>query len=181
MSSWAVGVAYARMLNLHERHGEVLKIATLSDFCGTRWQVNSVMIPTPGGRAYLLPVGHVMRLYRKHSGRNAVTVRECPDALDITASRSGDRLFLHVVNTRREEEVAVQLAVEGFTIESGRCFEIAADPEVEVLQNCPEVLGVEEKVVAQSGLWTFPAASVSAIELVLSPELNSSSPPKSSF
>jgi hypothetical protein len=33
-----------------------LKIATLADFCGTRWQVNAVMIPTPGGKSYMMPV-----------------------------------------------------------------------------------------------------------------------------
>ncbi|HLA40266.1 MAG TPA: alpha-L-arabinofuranosidase, partial [Candidatus Glassbacteria bacterium] len=38
LSTWAAGVANARLLNVHERHGDVLKIATLADFCGTRWQ-----------------------------------------------------------------------------------------------------------------------------------------------
>ena len=42
-------VANARLLNVHERHGDKLKIATLADFCGTRWQVNAIMIPVPGG------------------------------------------------------------------------------------------------------------------------------------
>lgn len=166
LSSWAAGVAYARMLNLHERHGDVLKIATLSDFCGTRWQVNSVMIPTPGGRAYLLPVAHVMRLYRSHSGERAVTVRDCPGELDVTASRTGERIFLHVVNTRRTQAVTVRLTVAGFAVRAGRCFEIAADPAVEVLQSCPEVLQTQEKPWHEND-WTFPAASVSAIELEL--------------
>src|SRR4030042_3272360 len=35
LSSWAAGVSYARMMNLHERNGDILKIATLADFCGT--------------------------------------------------------------------------------------------------------------------------------------------------
>ena len=37
----------ARLLNVHTRHGDVLKIATAADFCGNRWQVNAIMIPTP--------------------------------------------------------------------------------------------------------------------------------------
>lgn len=168
MSSWAVGVAYARMLNVHERQGDLLKIATLSDFCGTRWQVNSVIIPTPSGRSYLLPVGHVMRLYRKHGGQHATTVLACPGGLDITASRTSDRLFLHVVNTRREQAVGARIEVQGFSIRAARCFEIAADPEVEVLQSCPDVLQTEEKPL-HGDLWTFPPASVSALEIELEP------------
>jgi hypothetical protein len=35
LSSWAAGVANARLLNVHERNGDILKIATLADFCGT--------------------------------------------------------------------------------------------------------------------------------------------------
>ena len=45
VASWAAGVSYARILNNHERHGDVLKIANLADYCGTRWQTNAVMIP----------------------------------------------------------------------------------------------------------------------------------------
>ena len=51
ISTWATGVAYARILNNHQRHGDLLKIATAADFCGTRWQVNAVMIPVPKNRA----------------------------------------------------------------------------------------------------------------------------------
>jgi alpha-N-arabinofuranosidase len=36
LSTWAAGVANARTLNVHQRNGDLLKIATLADFCGTR-------------------------------------------------------------------------------------------------------------------------------------------------
>lgn len=35
LSSCAAGVSYARIMNSHERNGDVLKIATMADFCGT--------------------------------------------------------------------------------------------------------------------------------------------------
>lgn len=165
MATWATGAAYARMLHVHQRHGDRLKIATLSDFCGTRWQVNSLMIPTPGGKSYLLPVGQVMRLYRNHGGERAVAIRDFPADLDVVASRTGDRVFLHVVNTRRDRAVTTRIAIEGFEIARGRCFEIAADPGVEVLQNAPDAVKIEEKTLTRGALWTFPAASVSALEL----------------
>ena len=145
LSTWAAGVANARLLNVHERHGDVLKIATLADFCGTRWQVNAIMIPVPGGKSYLMPVARVMALYRHHTGEQAVDVTKAPDGLDVTASRTGDRVFLHVVNTNRDRSVTTRLAVEGMSIRSGQVFELAADPEFEVI----ETQAREIKPVAQ--------------------------------
>ena len=169
MASWAVGVSYARMLNLHERHGDLLQIATLSDFCGTRWQVNSVIMPTPSGRSFLLPVAHVMRLYRKHSGTHALQVEGASADLDVTASRTDNRIFLHVVNTSRDHTITAPLEIEGQSIKSGRVWEIAADPETEILQSCPNIVqAIEKQLIASvAGTWTFPPASVSAVELLL--------------
>ncbi|HUT89005.1 MAG TPA: alpha-L-arabinofuranosidase C-terminal domain-containing protein [Thermoguttaceae bacterium] len=165
LSTWAAGVANARLLNVHERHGERLKIATLADFCGTRWQVNAVMIPVPRGKAFLMPVAMVMCLYRHHTGEQAVGVSHVPDGLDVTASRTGDRVYLHVVNTSRDRSAAAQLAVDGMTITSGRVFEMAGDPEYEVIQTRPnEIVAVEKKLPADAR-WAFPPASVSAVEL----------------
>ena len=112
LSTWAAGVANARLLNVHERHGDLLKIATLADFCGTRWQVNAIMIPVPRGRSFMMPVALVMSLYRHHVGDQAVAVSQQPDGLDVTASRTGNRIYLHVVNTRRDRSVASRLQIE---------------------------------------------------------------------
>jgi alpha-L-arabinofuranosidase len=169
-STWATGVAYARILNNHQRHGDLLKIATAADFCGTRWQNNAVIIPVPRnlGRAYLQPVARVMRLYRHHIGSHAVTVNRTPDGLDIAASRSGDMLYLHVVNTHRTRTVKASFQVEGRKIQSGRVFEIADDPMVEVSYlNSADVMRVVEKTFGNAAAWEFPAASVSVVELKL--------------
>jgi alpha-L-arabinofuranosidase len=168
LSSWAAGVANARILNVHERNGDVLKIATLADFCGTRWQVNAIMIPTPRGQSYMMPVARVMSLYRRHTGDRALAVTGSPDDLDVTASRRADQVTLHVINTNRTHSVTTQLEVGGVEIQSGAVYEIAADPEFEVLQTCAGVLEPAEKALPSDGLWTFPAASVSAVELTVS-------------
>jgi len=173
LSTWAAGVANARILNVHERNGDRVKIATLADFCGTRWLVNAVMIVTPQGAArpgrqtYLMPVAHVMRLYRHHSGEQAVGVDGMPVGLDVTASRTGDRLFLHVVNTRRTASVRAQLAVDGYEIQSGSAYEIATDPTFEIMETCATVLDPVKKEIPAGGQWTFPPASVTAVELDL--------------
>lgn len=164
LSTWAAGVAYARLANVNERHGDRLKIATLADFCGTRWQVNAVMIPVPGGKSFMMPVARVMCLYRHHTGENAIQVTSSPDALDVTASLTGDRVYLHVVNTERTHSVDATLNVAGKKVTSGRVFTLATDPEFEVFEHRDDVLEPIEKPLPASSRWTFPAASVSAVE-----------------
>ena len=114
-----------------------------------------------------MPVAQVMRLYRHHSGEQAVDVGETPAGLDVTASRTGDRLFLHVVNTRRTASVRAQLVVDGREVQSGLGYEIATDPTFEVMETCATVLDPVKKEIPASGEWIFPPASVSALELDL--------------
>lgn len=173
LSTWAAGVSYARILNNHQRHGDLLEIATAADFCGTRWQNNAVMIPVPkgSGRAYLQPVARVMQLYRHHKGTHAVTVGQIPEGLDVVASRSGDTVFLHIANTLRAKSITAALRISGSTIRQGRVFEIAEDPTVELSYlNSGGVMKTVEKPLSASAVWEFPAASVSAIELAIEPE-----------
>jgi hypothetical protein len=168
LSTWAAGVSYARILNNHQRHGDVLKIATAADFCGTRWQNNAVMIPVPKGsnRAYLQPVARVMQLYRHHIGSHAVRADRIPDGLDVVASRRGNTLFLHVANTHRGTPVTTTFKVAGHPIKSGRVFEIADDPTIELSYlNSADVMKTVEKPIGAVDTWEFPAASVSAVEL----------------
>jgi alpha-L-arabinofuranosidase len=168
LSSWAAGVSYARFLNLHERHGDVLKIANLGDFCGTRWQTNAVMLPTPSGRAFAMPVAKVMALYGKHSGQRFLRVTDAPPDLDITASRTGDTVFLHVINTNRTQSRAAKLAVAGMSVGQGTAFTIAAEPEFEIMAEMRDPMRVREAKLAAPAAVSFPAASVTAVELAVS-------------
>jgi alpha-L-arabinofuranosidase len=169
LSTWAAGVANARILNVHERNGDILKIATLADFCGTRWQNNAVMIPVPAGRPYLMPVALVMGLYRKHSGTEGIQVTATPDGLDVAASRTADRIFLHVVNTQRTRSVKSTFQVPGGKIAAGRVYWFDLDPQFEIFEYRPESALPREKKLDADLAWTFPAASVSAVELTLAP------------
>ena len=167
-ASWAMGVAYARIFNLYQRNGDVLKIATLADFCGTRWMNNAVMLPVPGEQgAYMLPVALVMQLFRHHTGASAARVKAAPPVLDVTASVTGGCVWLHVANTCRTDAVRARLSVEGMKIVSGRVFEISPGAEAEVYRdNAADFAPIEKKLPARVA-WTFPAASVSVVELKL--------------
>lgn len=165
LSTWAAGVANARLLNVHERHGDALKIATLADFCGTRWQVNALMIPVPGGRSYLMPVGLVMALYRHHTGQRSCRVVHTPADLDVTASRTGRTLFLHVVNTSRTRTITVTIDPGPVKLRGGRAFTLVGQPDAEIIETDPDVVQLVEESVTDNGTWTFRPASVSALEL----------------
>jgi hypothetical protein len=165
LSSWAAGVSYARSLNLHERHGDVLKIANIADFCGTRWQTNAVMLPVPSGKAFAMPVAKVMALYRKHSGSHFVGVSDIPADLDITASRTGNTIHLHVINTSRTRAREMNVSIAGLTIRAAKAFTIAADPEFEILSANRDPMKVRESAVAAGGPISFAPASVTALEV----------------
>ena len=166
-SAWATGVAYARILNLHERHGDKLKIATAADFCGNRWQNNAVMIPTPNhsGPAFLMPVARVMSLYRRYSGKDFVSVTGQPAGLDITSSRSDEKIYLHVVNINRDKSVHAKLSLAGLNALSGQALQISVPPEQEITQFNPDLLNPKQLDFQVDQAWDFPAASVTAIEL----------------
>ncbi len=163
--TWAAGVANARVLNVHERNGDLLKIATLADFFGTRWTNNALMIPVPKGRPYMLPVGRVMSLFGRHTGQAELAVTHSPAGLDVTASRSGGRIYIHAVNTQRTMPVRARIAVAGMEMMGGRAFQIAADPMTEIDPTTDEQFAPAVHNLPSDGAWEFPAASVTAVEL----------------
>ncbi len=167
LTEWLSAVYHARSMNIYQRHGAKVKIATAADFCGTRWTVNAVMMQTPKGASYLLPAGVVMRLFKRHNGTHGVAVRNSPAALDIAASRAGNRVWLHVANLDFRNAVETGLAVEGLKIAAGRVFEIApGDPREYASQDQPDVFKPRERALAGPEFrWRFPARSVSAVEL----------------
>jgi alpha-L-arabinofuranosidase len=169
LATWAAGVAHARILHVHERHGDVLKIATLADFCGTRWMNNAVMIPTPRGNtpSYLMPVGRVMALYRHHSGDRALDVVSAPAELDVTASRTGNTVFVHVVNTDQTRATPVTLEVADHTILSGELWEITDDPRREIDHSNPDLFTPIHRPLTEPDGWVCPPASVSALEIAI--------------
>ncbi|UCE43361.1 MAG: twin-arginine translocation signal domain-containing protein [Candidatus Aminicenantes bacterium] len=171
LTEWLSAVYHARTMNTYLRHGDRVKICTGADFCGTRWTVNTVMMPVPRGKSFLLPIGSIMRLFKRNIGRSGITIGSCPTGLDIAASRSEDKIFLHVLNMNYNDSVQASFSVDGATITGGKVHEIAPEsPRSYVNQNRPDVFDPEVKNL-QPGRpkeWTFPATSVSVVELDIS-------------
>jgi alpha-N-arabinofuranosidase len=170
LTEWLSAGYHARTLNTYLRHGDRIRICTGADFCGTRWTVNAVIMPVPRGRSYLLPVGSIMKLYKKRLGSHGIRVLSAPEGLDVAASRRENVVYLHVLNMNYNESVKTTFAVSGVTAARGRVYEIAPEhPRVYVNQNRPDVFKpVEKELMGKDALeWIFPATSVSAVELEL--------------
>ncbi len=172
LTEWLTGAYHARVLNLYQRQGRLVKIATAADFNGTRWTTNALLHQVPAGASYLLPVGAVMRLFKRHNGQHGVAVKSAPPSLDIAASRTGDKVFLHVANLNYAGSVPASFAVESGAITGGRIYEIAPEnPRQESSPLNPTAFTPVPHALPQgsAATWRFPARSVSAVELDCAP------------
>ncbi|MFB3829327.1 MAG: alpha-L-arabinofuranosidase [Bryobacteraceae bacterium] len=163
---WLCGVYQARVFNTYQRNGDLIRISTNADFEGTRWASNAVMIS--GGQVYMMPVASVMRLFKRVNGEQGVAVKSCPADLDIAASRTGEKVYLHVANMNYHRPVEASFAVSGMAVTGGRVFEIAPEDPLEcVYEGAPGVFAPVEKALPAAAVpkWSFPPRSVSAVEL----------------
>ena len=117
----------------------------------------------------MMPVAHVLGLFRRHTGHRALDLTAVPSGLDVTASRRRRRVFLHIVNTHRTQSVKALISVAGMRIQSGRVFTMATDPMFEVMGQSPDALTPVEKSLPRDRCWRFPPASVSAVDLNVVP------------
>lgn len=174
LSEWLSAVYHARSLNIYQRHGARVRIATAADFQGNRWTVNCVMSQTPRGVSYLMPVGSVARLFRRYNGSQGVYVRHTPSGLDIAASRTGNKLYLHIANLEYRRSVEASFAVAGMMVTGGVVHSIApSDLREYVNQDQPDVFRPRDHTLpaGPGQRWRFPAGSVSAVELDCLPQI----------
>lgn len=171
LSSWGAGVSYARCLNVIMRNSDILDVATMADFFGNVWQVNAVMIPAPFryGKAYLQPVGAVMRLFRLYQGQYALDITG-GDHLDTVASMTGDTVYVHAANIDRTASETFTLDLGGREIESIEMSYIAEDPTTEITQVNGEVFDPVTVELNKNAPITLPPASVAGIAIRLVPE-----------
>jgi alpha-L-arabinofuranosidase len=166
LRTWAAGVSYARILNNHQRHGDVLKIATAADFCGTRWTVNAIMLGTHPKRTFLMPVAIVMRQYRQYLGEHALTVQHAPAEIDAVASLTGHTVYLNLVNTQRNHSINIRLRIPRRQILGGKGSTVTDDPTTEISSmNCQEVMQSRDFEVAIDRPLKLAPASVTSLKM----------------
>ena len=170
LRSWLSVAYHARALNSYLRNGDIVKIATAADFNGARWTVNAVMMPEPRGNSFLLPVGHLMKWFNREKGSHGLSLGQSPGDLDISASRTGNTIYLHVLNKRFDQSVVSDIVIPGVKITGGTVFEMAPqDRMIHIDQTVPDLFHPVEKQITSGDRWTFPAASVSIVRLTVEP------------
>lgn len=166
LAEWLTAAYHARSLNIYQRHGALVKIATAADFQGNRWTVNAVTLQTPRGLTYLMPVGSIMRLFGRFNGKQGVAVAKAPGGLDVAASRDGDRIYLHVANLNYRSPVRTMFGVKGRTVTGGRVISIAPEDLREYVGlDQPDVFVPVEKALDGGLSWSFPPGAVAVVEL----------------
>jgi alpha-L-arabinofuranosidase len=168
LTEWLTGVYHARAMNLYQRHGARVKIATTADFNGNRWTTNAVIHQTPSGVSYLLPAGAIARLFKRHNGTHGIDLKSAPNDLDIAASRTGNTVFLHVANMNYTGAIKASFAVDGMQVTGGRVLEISPqNPRQEISPLNPDVFkpAVNSLQNGDRISYRFPARSVSVVEL----------------
>ena len=165
LSTWGAGVSYARCLNTIHRNSDIIDIATMADFFGNVWQVNAILIAGRKNKmfAYFQPVATVMHLFGKYQGKEAIDV-QCP-GVDATASRTGNKVYLHLVNTDMHSAKALTLSLDA-PIASVKMYGVAEDILTEITPCNPDVFAVKEMPVNGACL-TLPKAAVAVVEITL--------------
>ncbi len=167
LSSWAVGVAYARCLNTIMRHSDVLDIATMADFFGNVWQVNAIIIPGAlkwqRFKPYLQPIGSVMALFKKHQGEFALDVSYSGN-VDAVASVTDNKIFIHVVNTNMNYAEKISLNIGDKKFKNGKMYYISENPTTEITMLNPDVFAVKSKEIDGLNV-NLPPATVAVIEI----------------
>ncbi|MBN1185397.1 MAG: hypothetical protein JXB49_24140 [Bacteroidales bacterium] len=168
LQSWLSAAYHARTLNTYLRNADRVSICTGADFFGTRWTVNAVKLPVPKGESYLLPIGTIMKLYKKHGGDKGVVVTESPAELDVAATRKGDKIFLHILNTHFSNPVKINVQIDGYSISSASAHEIAPSNKMAYVDDTRhDTFKPVDKKIADTSELTIQPASVNVIELQL--------------
>ncbi len=167
---WLMGVYHARVMNLYQRHGARVKIATIADFNGTRWTNCAVIHQVPGNISYLTPAGAVARLFKPAPGEQGVQVLSAPGNLDVAASRVGNKIRLRIANMNYQASTESSFGVRGMAITPGRAWEIAPEnPRQDVNPLNPKAFTPRPVDLSPQLRHRFPARSVTLVELDGSP------------
>lgn len=166
LREWIAGLYHARVMALFERHADLIDVSTLADFAGTAWTVNAVMLGSPREQPYLLPVGHIMRLFKRISGTHVAGATSSTAAVEVSASRSNGKVFIHVVNTDIENDTTIDIDVGG-AASLVTCHRINPSLDTGIDSTGLDVFNVAQS--RESGLvgLKLPKASVSAYEIAL--------------
>jgi alpha-L-arabinofuranosidase len=156
------------MLNLLHRYAPEVPLANIAQMVNCLGIIHSTSKGT-----FLTPSALVFQIYTEHAGDMLLSSHvDCPPiphqtalpALDVSATRAGNRLSLFLINRHYDAEVVAQISLHGLTAQSAaRRIELTHSNPVEynTFQE-PEAVRISERPEALSG-------TGSAFEIRLAP------------
>lgn len=166
-------VAAALTLHIFQDHAERVAMANIAQMVN----VLQAMILTDGPRMVLTPTYHVFDMLKAHQGatRLAATCSAPPYAdgvprLSVSASRSGGRVHVSLVNTDPDQPLAVTCALKGLrpTQVSGRVL-TAATMQAHNTFEAPDAVAprafTDFRVAGDTLALTLPSKSVTELEI----------------
>lgn len=185
----AKGIGAASWLHSFMRAGERVKIANQSMLIGDSWQIGSIAIFDENGqmRALPRPTGLVTFLYSAHHGEELLATeqegsptfaqpvrlsgifpQEKVAYLDALVTRSGEKLFVHVINRHRTDaqELRLEFADGLLPRRPGIVrYTVTANPLARNIEELPpldiERAEVDSDALKADGVITVPPHSVS--------------------
>ena len=142
----------ARLMNVFERSGELVAMSAVSDLVNG-WPGGIIQASRHG--VFVTPIYLVNQLYNDHHGNVRLAANVDMPYLDATASRSGNRLFIKVVNTSPMTSITTTITVQGF-VPTGRAEMNTISGRASTVENRSIPAGRQFVV-------TFPKESVSVI------------------
>ena len=120
---------------------------------------------------YLSGLRRNLHLYKAHGGRSQVDAAVEGTTLDVSCSRSESTLYVHVVNTDLDRATKASISIAGVQPSGAYAHEIApGDLSAAIDTTTPHIFRVtKHHVSVSSGVidWSFPKASVTALEIKL--------------
>ncbi len=152
-SDLAKGIGAAGFLHAFMRKGDKIKIACQSMTVGKGWGITGIRVdPDYKQQAVMLPTGQVTGLYASHHGNelldidyqnipcfeqpykmNAIVPQKKVAELDVLATKSDDRLFIHVINRSYKNDHVLNLKLKDPDIEKHyKAFTLTGDPTAKI-------------------------------------------------
>jgi len=136
-SHFTKGVGAAGFLHALMREGNIVDIATQSMLVGRSWGITGIRVSEDESfKPYPFPTGQVTGFYSKYHGNKLLKTETEPvnyyeqpyrmsgigpvDSvrfLDIVATGSGDKVYLHAINRHYDEDVTAAINLSGFDTE----------------------------------------------------------------
>lgn len=142
----------ARLMNVFERSGELVEMSAVSDLVNG-WPGGIIQASRHG--VFVTPIYLVNQMYNEHRGDVRLSTTVSSPAIDATASRRGNTIFIKAVNTSLTSSFVTTIVLEG--------VENATRAEVKTLAG--RAASVESKSIpgGQRLVVKLPKQSVSVI------------------